>query len=208
MHDGRIRWSIHALGMALMLFSTAAWAEPAPQRVNVRGTIEKVDGDTLTVKSREGEALIVKLADNPRVLGLVKISLADVKAGSYVGVSSVQQPDGSRRALHVHVFLEAMRGVGEGDRPFDLVPQSRMTNATVAEVASVGGGQLLTLKYKDGEQKIIVPADAPIVTYSPGSKDEVKPGAKIMIFNATKQADGTLTSPSINVGRDGLTPPM
>jgi hypothetical protein len=176
--------------------------------VRVRGEIVKVDGNTLQIKERDGSNVTVKLTDNARVSGVVKASLADIKAGSYIGTSALPQPDGSQRALHVHIFPEALRGVAEGHTPYDVQPGSTMTNATVAEVSSVTDGQTFVLKYKDGEKKLIVPAGTPIVTYAPGKMDELQPGAKIIIMAAQKQPDGTLTAGSIGIGRDGMTPPM
>ena len=179
-----------------------------PERMNVRGTIEKVDGNAMMVKTREGTNVTVTLADNAAVRGLVKMSLADVKPGSYIGVSAMPQSDGTERAMHIHIFPEAMRGAGEGYRPFDVRPGSTMTNAAVDTTVVGTDGQIITVKYKDGEKKFVVPVDAPIVAYVPGARDELKPGAKIMIFNAVKQPDGTLQAASVSVGRDGLTPPM
>ena len=179
-----------------------------PERMNVRGTIEKIEGNSMMVKTREGANVTVALADNAAVRGLVKVPLADVKPGSYIGVSAMPQSDGTERAMHIHIFPEAMRGAGEGYRPFDVRPGSTMTNAAVDTTVVGTDGQIITVKYKDGEKKFIVPADAPIVAYVPGTRDELKPGAKIMIFNATKQPDGTLQAASVSVGRDGLTPPM
>jgi hypothetical protein len=204
------RYALGAIGLALVLTAGApcmSWAQQQ-ETVRVRGTVEKVEGSTMIVKSRDGATLTVKLTDNLRVLGLSKISIADIKPGSYVGVSSIPQADASRRALHVHLFLETMRGTAEGHRPFDLMPQSTMTNATVAETVTRVEGTTMILKYKDGEQKIIVPPDAPIVAYAAGDKSELKPGAKIIIVSAAKQPDGTLAAASVTVGRDGLTPPM
>ena len=179
-----------------------------PQTVRVRGTIEKVDGDQLLIKSRDGTDLTVKLADNARVTAVVKASLADVKPGSYVGVTAMPQLDGSQRAIAIAIFPESARGAAEGHGPWDLRPDSTMTNATVDTMVSGVDGQTITVKYKDGEKKVVVPADAAIVTSAASDKSEIKPGAKILIFGAAKQADGTLTAASINVGRDGLTPPM
>ena len=199
-----------ALG-AIAFMAACGWATAQaqqPERMNVRGTIEKIDGNAMTVKSREGATLTITLADNVAVRGLVKMSLADVKPGSYIGVSAMPQSDGTERALHVHIFPEAMRGVGEGYRPFDVRPGSTMTNAAVDNMVVGTAGQIVTVKYKDGEKKFVVPADAPIVAYVPGARDELKAGARIMIFNAVKQPDGTLQAASVGVGRDGLTPPM
>ena len=195
---------------ATMIAATATLSVSSAQQppVRVRGEIVKVDGNTLLIKGRDGADVTVKLSDNARVSGVVKATLADIKAGSYIGTSALPQPDGSQRALHVHIFPEALRGVAEGHTPYDVQPGSTMTNATVAEVSSVTDGQTFVLKYKDGEKKIVVPAGTPIVTYAPGKMDELQPGAKIIIMAAQKQPDGTLTAGSIGVGREGMTPPM
>lgn len=199
------RWTIAAAAVGVVVAATAAVAQ---ERVRVRGTIEKVDGNMLSVKTREGQDVKVKLADNVRVLGVEKATMADVKQGSYIGVSAMPQTDGSQKALHVHIFLDAMRGVAEGFSPWDVRPNSTMTNATVDTTVAGTDGQTVTVKYKDGEKKIIVPPDAPIVKYVPGNKDELKPGAKIFIVAAIKQPDGTLEAPNVSVGLGGLTPPM
>jgi hypothetical protein len=196
---------------AILFTAAAGWTgahAQQPERMNVRGTVEKIDGNSMTVKSREGPDLVVKFADNVTVRGLVKASLADVKPGAYIGVSAMPQNGGAERALHVHIFPEAMRGQGEGYRQFDVRPGSTMTNAAVDTMVVGSDGQMVTVKYKDGEKKFIVPPDAPIVAYVPGTRDDLKPGAKIMIFNAVKQPDGSFQAGSVNVGRDGLTPPM
>ena len=197
---------------AIVFIAAFGWISAAgaqqPERLNVRGTIEKVDGSGMIVKTREGADLVVKLADNLTVRGLVKVSLADVKPGSYIGVSAMPGSDGTNRAMHIHIFPEAMRGTGEGHRPFDLRPGSTMTNAAVDTTVVGTNGQVVTVKYKDGEKKFVVPADAPIVAYVAGTRDELKPGAKVMIFNAVKQPDGSVQAAAISVGREGLTPPM
>jgi hypothetical protein len=199
------RWAIGAAAIGLVVAATAAVAQ---ERVRVRGTIEKVDGNMLSVKTREGQDVKVKLADNVRVLGVEKATIDDVKQGSYIGVSAMPQTDGSQKALHVHIFLDAMRGVAEGFGPWDVRPNSTMTNATVDTTVTGTDGRTVMVKYKDGEKKIIVPPDAPIVKYVPGNKDELKPGAKIFIVAAIKQPDGTLEAPNVSVGLGGLTPPM
>ena len=175
--------------------------------MRVRGTIERVEGDVYVVKARGGAELKVKLAANATVVALIKASLADIKQGSYVGVAGMPQADGSQKALEVHIFPEAMRGTGDGHRGWDLQPSSTMTNGNVEQTAASSDGQVLTLKYKDGEKKIVVPNDIPIVVYVPGDKSELKPGASIFISAATKQPDGTLQAPRVNVGR-GVAPPM
>ncbi len=198
--------SFGAVAIALGLASSLALAQDAP--VRVRGTIEQVDGGVMTIKTRDGSPLKVKLADNGAVVALVKSTLADIKQGGFVGVTALPQVDGSWQAVEVHIFPESMRGVGEGDRPWDLQPKSTMTNGAVAEAVTKVDGRTVTLKYKEGEKKIDVTPATAIVTYVPGERSELKPGAKIFIPAATKQPDGTLQTPRVNVGRDGVTPPM
>jgi Domain of unknown function (DUF5666) len=192
---------------AASLFATAAWAQ-APAAVRIRGAIEAVDGPVLTVKSREGAEMKVRITDNAAVIGIAKSSLADIKPNSYIGVSGMPQEDGSQKALAIHIFPEAQRGTGEGFRAWDLRPNSTMTNATVAETVAGTDGQNITVKYKDGEKKVVVGADTPIVAFVTGDKSELKPGAKIIIFGATKKDDGTLEANRVGVGLDGITPPM
>ena len=159
------------------------------------------------IKARDRAELKVALAANAQIAGVVKASLSDIKQGSFVGVTAMPKADGSQSALEVHIFPEAMRGTGEGHYPWDLQPQSTMTNANVEQAVSAVDGQTLTLKYKDGERKIFVPANTPIVVYVQGDKNDLKPGAKVFIA-AIKQPDGTLQGRAWRVGRDGVTPPM
>jgi hypothetical protein len=194
------------LGVSGMVLSNVVTAL-AQDTVRVRGTIERVDGPTYVVKARDGAELKVTLADNAQIAGVVKASLSDVKQGSFVGVTAMPRADGSQSALEVHIFPEAMRGTGEGHYPWDLRPQSTMTNANVEQVVAAVDGQTLTLKYKDGEKKIFVPSNTPIVVYAQGDKSDLKPGAKVFIA-AIKQPDGTLQGRAWRVGRDGVTPPM
>jgi hypothetical protein len=193
------------IGLSLLMAASAAWAQ---QPTRIRGTIESVDGPTLTVKARDGATLKVKLADNGSIRAVAKKSLADIKAGDFVGVTGMPQPDGSQKALEVHIFPEALRGTGEGHRPWDLQPSSTMTNANVESTVASKDGQVLMMKYKDGEKKIVVPPETPIVTYLPGNKDELKPGTIIFIAAAKKTDDGSYEAPSITVSRDGVKPPM
>ena len=195
-------------GFVLVFAASTTWAQ---ETVRVRGTIDQVEGQTLVVKSRDGAELKVVLADNALIVSIVKASLSDIKPGTFVGVTGMPQADGSQKAVEVHIFPEAMRGTGEGHYPWDLRPQSTMTNANVVNVEqTVPGveGRTLTMKYKDGEKKIIVPPDVPIVTYVMSDKGELKPGAKIFIAAAKKLPDGTLQAPRVNFGKDGLTPAM
>ena len=152
--------------------------------------------------------LKVKVADNVAVRAVVKFPLADIKAGNYVGVAGMPQPDGTQKAIEVLVFPEAMRGTGDGHYPWDLQPSSTMTNASVETTVAGINGPEFTLKYKDGEKRFIVPPDTPVVTFAPSDKSELKPGAKIFIFAATKLEDGTLEAAAVTVGRDGVAPPM
>ncbi len=206
--DKITRRAFGVAGFALTLATSASFAQQQPPPVRVRGTVEAADGSVLTVKTREGATVKVKLTDNAAVRGIVKAALTDIKDNSFIGVTGIPQADGSQKAVEIHIFPEAMRGTGEGFRPWDLTPGSTMTNATVAQMVKDVNGQTITLKYKDGEKKIIVTNDTVIVTYVPGSKDELKPGAKIFIAGAAKKDDGTLEAAAISVGRDGLTPPM
>ena len=189
------------------VFASAAWAQQPPP-VRIRGAIESVDGSILTIKTREGTDVKVKMTDDITVIGIAKTSLSDIKQGSYIGVSAMPQPDGSQKALAVHIFPEAMRGAAEGFRAWDLRPNSTMTNATVAQTVTSVDGQVIEVKYKDGEKKVVVPPDAPIVAFLTGEKSEIKPGAKIIIFGAVKKDDGSLETNRIGVGRDGIAPPM
>jgi hypothetical protein len=198
---------------ASALAIAAASAQQKP--VRVRGTIEQVDGPVLTIKAREGETVKVKMADDVKVVAMVKASLADIKPGSFVGSTAMPDEDGHWKAVEVHIFPEAMRGTGEGDRPFDYQPKSTMTNGTVGNVSTGSGGatveknegMILTLKFKEGEKKIDVVPGTVIYTYAPGSKDELKSGAVVFITAATRQADGSLMTERVNVGR-GVAPPM
>ena len=202
------RQLVGAVAFALMAFATTSFAQQT-QTVRVRGTIEAVDGPTLTVKSRDGKTTYkVKVAEKGVVRGIIKASLSDIKENSFIGVTGMPQADGSQKAVEIHIFPETMRGTGEGHRPWDLMPNSTMTNATVAQMVKAVSGDEITLKYKDGEKKIHVAPDTVIVTYAPGDKGELKPGAKIFIVAANKKDDGTLEAPAISVGRDGITPPM
>jgi hypothetical protein len=179
----------------------------AQETVRVRGTISKVDGDTYIVKARDGAEVKLKLAPNAAVVALIKASLADIKQGTYVGVAGMPQADGSQKALEVHIFPETMRGVGDGHRGWDLQATSTMTNGNVEQTSASADGQVLTLKFKDGEKKIVVPPGIPIVVYVPGEVSELKAGARIFVSAANKQPDGTLVTPRVNVGRD-VAPPM
>jgi hypothetical protein len=197
---------LQLIGLTIVLAAPAAWAQEPPP-VRIRGTIERVDGSTYLVNNRDGTELKVTLPEKPQIAGVTKASLSDIKQGSFVGVTAVPQADGTQRALEVHIFPDSMRGTGEGHYPWDLHPQSTMTNANVDQLVTAVDGQTLTLKYKDGEKKSFVAANTPIVAYVPGDKNDLKVGVKVFIISA-KQPDGTLQGRSWRVGRDGVTPPM
>jgi hypothetical protein len=194
--------------VAMVAASTVyAIAQQPPTPSRVRGTIEGVDGDVLDVKSRSGEDFKLHMTGDMRVVGITKISLSDIKVGSFIGATTVPGPDGGNNAVEVHVFPESMRGTGEGSRPFDLRPNSTMTNATVSESVVENDGHTLLIKYKDGEKKILVSSETPVVTYVPAEKSDLKAGAKI-IAAMKKLPDGSFETNRVSVGRDGLTPPM
>jgi hypothetical protein len=200
--------------LALLAAVPLAMAQaPANPTLRLRATIEKVDATSLTVRERNGEVITLVRPAAMDVSEVYPLALADIKPGSYIGTAAMPQADGSQLALEVVVFPEAARGTGEGHRPWDLRPESTMTNATVADLAaapsSVPGGQKLTLRYKDGEKTVIVPPGAPVVSFKPGKADEnalLVPGAKVMI-TAQEQA-GKPTALRVIVGRNGFAPPM
>jgi len=194
--------------VAMVTASTlSAIAQQPPSPSRVRGTIESVDGDTLAVKSRGGEDVRLHMTGDVRVVGIVKIALSDIKVGSFIGTTTVPGPNGGQNAVEVHVFPEEMRGTGEGSRPYDLRPNSTMTNATVDQSVVGNDGHTLLIKYKDGEKKVLVSAETPVVTYVPADKADLKPGAKVIAF-MKKLPDGSFETNRVSVGRDGLTPPM
>jgi len=188
--------------------STVAIAQaPANPPVRIRGTVERIDRTNLTVKTNDGQSMNVKLADNFVVMGIAKASLADVASGKFIGTTTVGERDGALVALEVHIFPENMRGTGEGHYDWDLRPSSKMTNANVASVTSMGKDRVLTVQYKGGEKKVLVPEKAAIVSFTPTDRSELKPGAKVFV-NAQRQPDGSLTAARVNVGLHGQVPPM
>lgn len=202
---------VTGFGLALALTALVATSAVAqkPGVVRVRGTIEKVDGPTLTVKSRDGSTLTVKLADKARITALVKATLADIKVGTFIGVTAMPQPDGSQKAIGLHIFMAAQKGVVPARfSQWDRQPGSTMTNADVTSTVSSVNGQVMMVKYADGEKKVIVPPGTPVVKMMPGSTSDLKAGAQIFIFAAKKMPDGTLDTAGIQVGRDGAVPPM
>ncbi|HSW17544.1 MAG TPA: hypothetical protein VLJ86_09985 [Ramlibacter sp.] len=181
-----------------------AGATPSPT-VRLRGTIESVTAQKLVLRERGGERVELELPANLVVSEVYPIALADVQAGSYIGVGAMPQADGTQRAIAVTVFPEASRGAGEGHRPFDFMPQSTMTNATVAGVASAPDGRRLRLTYKNGEKTIVVPPDAPVVSFRPGTRELLTPGAAVSL--SAQEIAGHPTALRINAGRSGFSPP-
>jgi hypothetical protein len=200
-----IRPLVAATMVAVSSLYAIAQQPPSPSRV--RGTIEGVDGNVLAVKSRGGEDVKLHMTADMRVVGIIKIALSDIKIGSFIGTTTVPGPDGIHNALEVHVFPEEMRGTGEGSRPFDLRPNSTMTNATVAESVVGNDGHSLLIKYKDGEKKVLVSPETPVVTYVPADRSDLMAGAKVIAV-MKKLPDGSFETSRVSVGRDGLTPPM
>jgi hypothetical protein len=196
------------LGLAVLTLVAFGSAVRAQDTMRVRGTIERVDGAIYLVKTRDGTEVRITTIDKPVLVALAKASLADIKPGVFVGSTGMPQPDGSQKAIEVHIFPEAMRGTGEGHYAWDLQPNSTMTNANVEASVTGVDGQVLTLKYKNGEKKILVTQETIVVTYNPGDEADLVPGTKIFIGAAKKQSDGTLQAARINYGRNGLTPPM
>jgi hypothetical protein len=189
-------------GASIAAFSVLAAFAQQPTRV--RGTIEKVDGSILTVKVGEAGEIKVAVVDNAQVYGVVKATLADVKPNSFIGVGAMPQADGSQKAIQVMIFAESQRGVGEGHRPWDR-PGSTMTNGTVDTTVAAVEGQVLTVRYKDGEKKIVITPESTIHAYVIGDRSELKPGASIATF-AVKKADGSFEASRITVGRNGVVP--
>ena len=193
-------------GLGLLPLASAAWAQQPPS-VRIRGTIEKVDGNVLAVKSGDGAQIKLMLADNASIIAVVKAALSEIKEGTFLGSAAIPQADGSQKAVEVHIFPEQMRGTGEGHRPYPPVANGTMTNGT-ASGATVAGvdGSTITVKYKDGEKKIIVGPDVPILRYEIGGRNDLKPGARFTVLAATRKPDGTFETSRINVGRDGAVP--
>jgi len=193
------------IAVAATLAATAALAQ-APQTVHLRGTVEKLDGNTLTAKSDKGDELKINLADKTMVVDVEKASMTDIKQGEFIGSGAMPQPDGSQKAIEVHIFPDTMRGTGEGFRPWDGAPNSTMTNGTVGAAVTSVNGPVVTVKYKDGEKNIVVGPDVPVVRYEIGSLSDLKPGVAFSVLAAAKQPDGSFNVGRINVGRDGLIP--
>jgi len=203
--------TMRILTAAALVSAFAVTTVQAQQTQRVRGTIEKVDGNTLLLKSPTGAPVTLTLTDNAVIVGVLKASVADIKEGSYIGSGAMPQPDGTQKAIEVHIFAESQRGTGDGHRDnWDGSPYGAaigtMTNGAVGQSVSSVDGPVITVKYKDGEKKIIVTPNVPIVRYEVGDKSELKPGAAVAVAAATRKPDGTFTAARINVGRNGVVP--
>jgi hypothetical protein len=197
--------TVGASAFALLLTASIVAAQ-TPLRV--RGTIDSVDGSMLSVKARDGAMMKMKVPAGVPILTLNKMTLADVKQGTFVGITAMPQPDGSQKAVEIHIFPEPMRGTAEGHYPWDLMPNSTMTNANVESSVVSNDGQILTMKYKDGEKKVMVPANVEVVMFAPATLADIKPGQKFFIPNGKKLDDGTIEVAAIVIGSNGVDPPM
>jgi hypothetical protein len=201
--SGMIQRTFAAASFALICMALSASAQ---ENVRIRGTIERVEGPVYVVKNRDGAELKLTVTDNPLFVAIAPSAMADIKPGMFIGSAGMMQPDGTQKAIEVHIFPESMRGTGEGHYDWDLKPQSKMTNGNVEQSVAAVDGPVLSVKYKDGEKKLLVTPETVVVTYVPGNKDELKPGTKIFVAAAKKQPDGTLQTPRITYGRNGAGP--
>ena len=199
----RLTTAVLTATLAVGLAAATAFAQQPPTQ-RVRGTIEKVDGATLLVKAKDGSEVTLKLVGDFQVVGVMKASLADIKQGDYIGSGAVPQADGTQKAVEVHIFAPTQRGTGDGHRPWDGAPGGTMTNGEAGSPVTSVDGLTVTVKYKDGDKKLLVTPSTPIVRYVAGDKSELKPGVSINVTNAVKKPDGTFEASRINVGRDGL----
>ena len=206
------RTAFATVAVSLLVATSISYAQQ--KLVRIRGTIEKIDGQNLEVKSREGNNLKVVMAENVRLTAMVRASLADLTTDTYIGVTAMPQADGSQKAIAIHIFQPAQRGTGEGFGAWDLQPGSTMTNAAIASTVAGADGQVVTVRYKEksgsgmGEQRVIVTPQTVIVRYVPGDRNELKAGVRVMLNNAKPLPDGTVEAPTVSYGRDGVVPPM
>jgi len=196
------------LAAATFVMTCFALPASAQETLRIRGTIESVDGAVYVVKNRDGAEVKLTVTDPQLYVAIVKSTMADIKPGQFVGATGMTQPDGSQKAIEVHIFPESMRGTGEGHYDWDLRPNTKMTNANVEQTVGGVEGPVLTVKYKDGEKKVLVTPETQVVSYVIGDKADLKPGIKIFVGAAKKGADGTWQTPRVTYGKDGLTPPM
>jgi hypothetical protein len=198
--------AVRALALASLISICTILPASAQETVRIRGTVERIDGPVYVVKNRDGAELKLTLTDNPLFVVIVPSTMADIKQGMFVGSAGMMQPDGVQKAIEVHIFPESMRGTGEGHYDWDLLPKSKMTNANVEQAVTGVDGQMLSVKYKDGDKKLLVTPETIVVTYEMGKKEEVQPGTRIFVSAAKKQPDGTVQAPRITYGRNGQAP--
>lgn len=196
---------------AAVCFATVTEAQPgasgpAGGLTRVRGTLTAVSSDRLTVSTRDGKDVSVNISKDTRVILLAPTDIAAIKPDSFIGTAAAPQPDGTLKALEVHIFPPSMRGMGEGHTPWDLVPKSTMTNGSVGSIVGTNG-RTLTVKYKDQQKQVFVPADVPVVNIEPGDQSMLTVGTKVVV-SGVKGADGSLAARLVNVGKDGMAPPM
>lgn len=202
----RIIMALAASSFLVLGLSQAASAQES-QRLRVRGTIESLNGDTLVVKTREGSDATVALKSGWKVAGIKNASVDDIKVGDFVGVASLPKGTGPDGAIEVLIFPASMKGTGEGNRPWDLQPNSSMTNATVSNAVKAVNGHTITLTYQGKEKTVSIADGTPIVTFTPATKADLKPGAGVIVM-AEKAADGAISASQVTVGVNGVTPPM
>ncbi|RUW43780.1 hypothetical protein EN794_033595 [Mesorhizobium sp. M00.F.Ca.ET.151.01.1.1] len=202
-----LKTSLFVLGTISMLSGVGVASAQAADALRVRGTVVSFEPSLLTVKTRQGDTSAIKLKDGWKLSGVAKASVNDIKQGDFLGIASVSKADGGSGALEVVVFPAALKGTGEGDRPWDLEPNSRMTNGTVADVTDING-RAVTLTYDNGQtKKISIPDGTPVVTFAPAAAADLKPSATVFV-TAQREADGTLSASRVVVGNKGVVPPM
>jgi hypothetical protein len=201
--SGLIQRVLTALSFILLCFAVPASAQ---ETVRIRGTVERIEGPVYVVKNRDGSEVKLTVTDNPLYVVIVPATMADIKPGMFVGSAGMMDADGTQKAIEVHIFPESMRGTGEGHYDWDLMPKSKMTNGNVEQAVTGVDGPVLSVKYKDGEKKLMVTPQTVVVTYAMGDKAEIQPGTKIFVAAGKKQADGTVQTPRITYGRNGAGP--
>jgi len=189
-----------------IILLSAVHQASAQDTVRVRGMVERIEGPVFVVKTRDGSDVRLSVTDNPLFVAIVPGKMSDIKPGMFVGSAGMMQEDGTQKAIEVHIFPEAMRGTGEGHYDWDLLPKSKMTNGNVEHAVTGVDGPVLSVKYKDGEKKLVVTPQTVVVTYETGKREEIQPGTRIFVSAARKQADGTLQTPRITYGRNGEGP--
>jgi hypothetical protein len=200
-----LRYLVVAVVALLAIPALAQAPQGTPTRI--RGTVETLDGETLKIKARGGEEVAVAFAAGTAVIGMTKQTIADIKSGDFVGITSTHGSDGKMHAVEVHIFPEAMRGTGEGEYPWDLLPNSTMTNGAITGISTAPTDNMLTVTHKGAVSEIVVSAQTQVVGYGPGDASLLKPGAAVLVL-AVKKPDGSLAAMRVNAEKDGVKPPM